>query len=394
MSIVKPVILFLAVLVSIPSLFARDFFLGNPRTSSVSGPFQLESGTRCRLSGRPYEIIVHNDGRFSLKSLSDGTRFGPFQTVDNRLISVNSEIYCFNWNAASARSALQSGAVRKSEAERAYEADSKPVTVTGLTAEPARPKRLAAPNETPPRHVPAKDLVHLPEPEESFSGNIWFAPHYTTPVKWKINSKRGKQSDIERLCGGGDIGWNSWKAQLSVSPSVKSGGIVPTDDGSASIDDGTGWSLALGYNRPFLFESGWSANAGLRGMLRKDKGTLSSSSFVADSQADTNGVYSVSKKKASTSVSMTELSLWVDLGLSYTYEDWCLYSEFSFQPFSDYSVSGNLSYAGEEMSLEAERASPVAFRIGGWYVYDQMRIFADVTLSSDTIFRIGCGFSF
>lgn len=382
----------MAVIFSVTSLFARDFVLGNPRTSTVFGPYRFVTGARGRLGGVPYEIVVHKDGRFSFKSLSDGKTFGPFQAVDNRLVNIDSEMYCFNWNAADARNALVSQ--KKSAAERAYEADSRPVKVADLPPEPAKPTRLEAPEEQPARSVSPKNLTDLPDPAEFCMVYAWLAFLDRTAVDWKINSKKGKQSDIERISLGSDLSWNCWIAQLSLSPSVKTGEIVPTNDGNANIDSGTGWSLALGYNRPFLFESGWSANAGIRGMMRQDKGDMSSLSYVISSQADTNGVYTLEKTSATTSVTLTELSLWVDLGLSYSYENWGVYSDFSFQPVSEYNVSGDLSYAGEKLKLDAERANPIAIQIGGWYQYDIYRFFIDMTFASDTQIRIGCGFQF
>lgn len=395
MQFIKKISLFFIVMCfTVTSLMARDFFLGNTRTSVVYGPFRFENGLRARLSGEPYELLVHTDGRFSLKSLSNARQFGPFQAVDNRLIGLNGEMYCFNWNAASLRKKNTSSATRKSAAERAYEADSAPVAVPDLPPEPEMPARLEAPEEQPVRRVTPKNLTELPDPSEIRLVYAWLALLDRTPMDWSIASKKGKQSSIERITVGGDLSWNCWLAQVSLSPLVKSQGIIPSDDGDAKIDSGTGWSLALGYNRPFLFESGWAANAGIRGMIRQDKGDISSSSYVTDSHADTNGVFSISRQGASSSISLTELSLWVDVGLSYSYDVWGVYSDFSFQPVSEFNISGDLPYGGGKLKLDADRASPVAVQIGGWYQYEQYRFFADLTFASDTLFRIGCGFQF
>lgn len=381
-----------AVVVAV-SVFARDFTLNHPRTSTLFGPYRFQTGARARLGGVPFEIKIHDENDFSFKSLSDGKVFGPFQAVPNRLVKIEGEIYVFNWDHNTVEHAVPVKPV-KSAAEKAYEADSAPIVVPDLPPEPEKPTRLEIPEDQHKIFVPPKNLADLPDPSESLEVLAWLAFVDTTPIDWEINSKKGKKTEIDRVTLGGDINWNCWRAQIALSPSVKSGGIVPTDDGDAKIDSGSGWLLALGYDRPFLLESGWSVNAGIHGMIRQDKGDLVSDSYVIDSQADTNGVYSMSMKHASSSVTLTEMSLWVDLGLSYTYDSWCIYGNFSFEPFSEYDVSGDLLYGGTVLELDAERNSPISMKVGGWYLFGQYRFFADMTFFADMRFRIGCGFPF
>ena len=69
----------------------------------------------------------------------------------------------------------------------------------------------------------------------------------------------------------------------------------------------------------------------------------------------------------SSSITIRELSLWIDLELAYSEDNWGAYAGVYIQPVSDYNVSGSVHYGEGSLPLDAERALPIDVTAGGWY---------------------------
>ena len=368
--------------------FAGEVFsFQNLRDSSIQGPYRLRKGERIRLGGVTYEVLTPSAGRVSFKSLSNGVVYGPIQAVDGRIGVVGNASYCLreaSGNAVKAASPQRQTSTRRNE--------------PFVPQPPEMPAPIEVPEQQTQTLVKPKDLRPRPDSPSVFRVLGWLAPIDNTSVDWKIDSSKSGDGAIERTSIGGDAEWNNWIASVSLSPFVECGEIASGGSGvtGASLEDGTGWSLAAGYRRVFLSEGGWTAMAGLRGQIRQDSGDLSVQSVILRDDTDTNGVVNVKSEHHVQSSSMTirELSLWIDISLEYATDIWGAYAGVCIQPVSAYNVSGSVHYGEGSLSLDAERATPIDVMAGGWYYFDVWRVFADLTVGSDIRFRLGCGYDF
>ncbi len=375
-------------------LFASLSFAGevfsfqNLRDSTVFGPYRLRYGEKINIGGTTYEVLTSSAGRVSFKSLSNGVVYGPIQTVDKRIGVIGNGSYRLL--------EMPDDYVSNTPAHAPHAArTAAPPSEPFVPQPPAMPELIEVPEQKPQTLVPPQDLRPLPKTEAVFRILGWYAPIDNSSVDWKIDSSKSGDGEIERSTIGADVEWNNWIASASFSPSVECGDIAKgggTITG-ASLEDGIGWSIAGGYRRAVLSEGGWIAKIGLRGQIRQESGDLSVQSVSRFDETDTNGVVSVRSVYRTRTSSMTvrELSLWIDMEISYSSDDWGLYTLLSFQPISEFSVSGSI-YSGGHLSIDAERPLPLDVTAGCWYGFNGWRIFADITLAADTRFRMGCGF--
>ena len=373
-------------------LFASLSFAGevfsfqNLRDSSIQGPYRLRKGDRISLDGMTYEVETPSTGRVSFKSIANGVVYGPIQAVDGRIGVIGNASYCL-------REAADSAAVVTPPPQRTDTAKE-----PFVPQPPAMPALIEVPEQKAQTLVKPKDLRPLPASKPVFRILGWFAPMDNTPIDWKIDSSKSGDGDIERTTIGGDAEWNNWIASVSLSPTVECGDIASGGTGvtGASLEDGTGWSIAGGYRRIFLSEGNWSAKAGLRGQIRQESGDLSVHSVIRSDEMDTNGVFTVKSERRTqtSSITLREIALWIDIELTYTEDDWGAYAGISIEPVSEYDVSGSIHYGEVNLSLDAERPLPVDVTAGGWYGFDNWRIFADLTLGADTRLRLGFGYNF
>ena len=368
--------------------FAGEVFsFQNLRDSSVQGPYRLRNGARIHLGGVDYEVLTPSAGRVSFKSLSNGVVYGPIQAVDGRIGVVGNASYCL-------REAADNEAVVAPRPQQAANTRPDPF----VPPPPAMPAMIEVPEPQTQTVVKPKDLRPLPDSPSIFRLSGWLAPIDNSSVDWKIDSSKSGDGDIERTTIGGDVEWNNWIASVAFSPTVECGDMASGGTGvtGVSLEDGTGWSLAGGYRRVFLSEGNWSAKAGIRGQIRQESGDLSAQSVIRREETDTNGVVSVKSEHLtqSSSITIRELSLWIDLELTYSEDNWGVYAGVYIQPVSDYNVSGSIHYGEGSLPLDAERALPIDVTAGGWYGFERWRVFADITVGTDTRLRLGCGYDF
>ena len=363
------------------------FSFQNLRDSTVQGPYRLQKGERIVLAGTTYEVLTPSQGRVSFKSLANGVVYGPIQAVDGRIGVVGNASYCL-------RAAADNATVASSRPLQAANARPDPF----VPQPPAMPAMIEVPETQTQMLVKPKDLRPLPESKSVFRILGWLAPIDNTPVDWKIDSSKSGDGDIERTSIGADAEWNNWIASVALSPFVECGDIASGGKGvtGASFEDGMGWSLAGGYRRAFLEEGGWTARAGVRGQIRQESGDLSVNSVIYRDETDTNGVVTVTSERRTETSSLTvrELSIWIDIELEYAADNWGAYAGVSIQPISEFNVSGSIHYGNGSLSLDAERAMPIDVIAGGWYGFDRWRVFADLTIGADTRLRLGCGYDF
>ncbi|NLF85912.1 MAG: hypothetical protein GX571_07380, partial [Lentisphaerae bacterium] len=93
-------------------------------------------------------------------------------------------------------------------------------------------------------------------------------------------------------------------------------------------------------------------------------------------------------------VTVTELALWLDMGLSYSREWWGLFGSLNLQPLGSLDVEGGLNLDGQKLSIEAERSQPLAFGFGAWAGVSPWRGFADYTVGTESSLRIGVMYDF
>ena len=374
-------------------LFASLSFAGevfsfqNLRDSKVHGPYRLRKGAKIVLDGTAFEVDTPSAGRVSFKSLSNGVVYGPLQAIEGRIGVIGNASYCLH--EAPEDAAVTTPPPTPPAAHRQEPFVPQP---------PAMPTLIDVPEQQTQTFVKPQDLRPLPDSPPVFRVLGWLAPVDHSSVDWKIDSSKSGDGEIERTSIGGDIEWNNWIASLSLSPSVECGDIASGGNGitGASFKDGTGWSIAGGYRRALLSEGGWTAKAGLRGQIRQESGDLSVNSVNRFDETDTNGVVTVRSVRSTqaSSITIRELSLWIDLEIAYAEDNWGFYTDVSFQPLSEYSISGSIHFGEVDLSIDAERALPISVTAGAWYGFDRWRFFADMTLAADTRFRLGCGYDF
>jgi hypothetical protein len=363
-----------------------SFSLVNVRDSRTYGPFDAKNGARAVIAGVPYSIQVTQGERVSFTSVATGAQWGPLQLVEGRLGVIGNGTY----KVVSVTSTPAQGGNAAASAGAAHD--------PFVPAPPAMPQMIDIPEQQPKRTVAPLDLPSLPKARSQLRVAGWIAPIDNTPVDWKIASKGAGDGAIERTSFGAEIDWRGWGFAASVSPMVKCDGIVADGTGlsGVSIEDGTGWAASLGYKRPFLVEGGWSALAGVRGLVRKDSGDLKSSSLVSTGETDTNMVGNVKSeyRSSKSSADITEISFWIDLELAYEGECWGTWLGLSIEPVCEYDVSGHIPFGGDKLSLKAKQSTPIAGIFGGWYEYEGVRFFADVAVGANRLVKIGCSHDF
>lgn len=356
-----------------------SFTLTDIRDLRTYGPFPRMDGAKASIGGADYRIKMQWQGRISFVSLSSGVEWGPIQIIEGRLGVIGGKTYKVSLSATGQPSA---GTRRTGSGASSF-----------VQQPPAMPEMIEIPEPQPRRSVAPLDLPLLPKTEDILMASAWLAPVDNEPADWKINSKSAGDGDIKRISVGAAIDWREWRLSGSYSPSVKGDGIRSGGTGlvNASLDDGTGWAIGIRYMRPFLIEGGWSAKAGIRGMLRRDSGDLKSSSLVSSGESDTNIVGNVksSYENRTTTAEFTELSLWIDLELAYSGNGWGAKAGISMVPISEFDISASIPYGHSSIKLDAERSTPIAVSAGGWYEYEDWRFFSDLSFGADSMFRMG-----
>ena len=357
---------------------ASPFYLSETKSHALYGPFTLYDGAKIRVAGTLYSLSVAGD-RITFGGVPGGP-FGPYQTVNGRIMRIGDSMYSFFW-----KDAVRTQPVAPVRAPEPPIAEFDPM--------PPMPERIEVP-EPESRHVEPLDLPPLPDATKPVSWFAWVAPVDNTPIEWKIESAKGNETDYKRTSLGGGLAINSWFSSLRLSTGGKSGDIVKKGMGvtSSSLSDGTGFALEAGYKRPFLSQNGWVASGGIYGMLRRDKADLKTRSLIHTSETDTNNVTNIKSyyRTRTSSLKLTEYTLGLDIDLAYVTDFWSAYVGVLIQPLSSLDVSGGLPYGDDDLKLEASHDDPLAARIGGWYEMDAgWRITAEAIFGMETLIRLG-----
>ena len=243
---------------------AESFTLQAVRTDRVFGPYLLQDGERAQVDGQWYQMRIVPPDRLSFISLASGRVYGPVQTIEGRMLELHGQMYAFSWRVGNATPAA---AARE--------------LPPPLPPPPPRPASIPIPPLANP--APPRPRTPLPTPSTEWQAVVWMAPFHDSAIDWKVDGKRGRQSDLSRTTFGGAMSWHGWTASLGLSPSVTGGALLPygMDVTEAELDDGTGWSVSLGYRRPLLRQGRWEATGGGRFSISQDKLDLKSTTAVA-----------------------------------------------------------------------------------------------------------------
>ena len=361
------------------------FTLTETLGKTTHGPFTLFNGARIRLDGTLYKVSISGDDRITFTA-PGGAAYGPYQPVPGRLMRIGNATYAYDGsNAASSRPV----------GTRPVGADLQSASAPIATFDPLPPPpdRIEIPPETPQRTAPALDLPALPDPASTRIWSLWFAPIDNTPFKWTVEKVSGNKKDFERTSVGAGLTLFSWFAEADYALSGKSGSIVPSGLGftGAAIDDASGFSVSLGYKRPFIREGSWTASAGILGRYRQDKGDITSSALVSTGEADTNELGNVISKYETrkSSVKITEKALRLDFDLAYQYYDFHAFAGLRVQPLSSVSVSGTLPYGEDDLKLSAKHDDAIGVVFGGTVdLKAGFYLSADLTLGYETRLRL------
>ncbi len=375
-------IFFIALSVALTTFASDKFSLTPVGENNAARVYTLYNGARIYLNGVIYEISTGDDGRITFIDPASGKNYGPFQAVNGRIMRIGNKTYSFNTESVSDQKITQT--------EEAPIATFDPL--------PPIPEKLEV-TEEKKRSVRAKVLTDLPSAQRPFEVSAFFSPTDITPIEWSANSGKANNTDIERSTFGTTFSYNSWFADLTLSSDIKGGQILPSSIAVSDCiaDGGSGWSVGIGYKRPFLKENNWIASAGLYGKIRKDELDISYTALRNTGFADTNifGNVEYENKSYKGTIEVTEKILRVDLELAYVAFNYSFYVACLIQPYSDISVSGTLSGVGDGISLSAKHNDPIAVKFGGTVFLNKgFKIFSDLTLGYETRLRIGIGKNF
>lgn len=383
------VLILLAILFSGAAYSATKFNLISIKDKRQTGPYTLYNGSQVRIDGLLYELRI-KDGRITFTDISSKAVYGPFQLVEGRIMRIGTTAYALTTKNIANNEETQPEDPQKKEVEKPI-AEFEPL--------PPRPEMIPIPKENARRSVAPLDLPKLPDATKPFSLALWLSPLNKNTVDWSVETLHGMKADIERVSFGTLLSLNSYLLDFEYTPSLEGGSILPygVEIANSRIDDGSGYSLSLGYKRPFIKEGRWTAQAGVYGRYRKDELNINTTSLVPTGVADTNelgNVYSVYKTDVST-VKITELTLGIDLELSFSEDHFGGYANVLIQPISEMKTSGALVSNNKELSVSAAHETPLAFKFGGWFKIEKdWKIFGEVIVGFEDIFRLGLTRSF
>lgn len=387
-------VLILCVLLTGVAVAAERFTLVSIDSDTTAGPYTLFGGAKVRIAGELFELRIGNDERVTFVSVGSQKRYGPFQPVDGRIMRIADVSYVFRSVGEAERKKVNSGARSSSAVSGATPALDPTAPIATFDPLPPPPERIAIPAEDPRRTVAPLDFPALPDATSPLAWQFWLAPIDSTPLKWKIEGDAGNKTDLERVSLGGAITWNAWLAEVQVSMNEKSGRIVP--DGLAlsdcSLDGGSGFAFAVGYQRPFVVDGPWVASAGLYGRIRREEADLSVNLLHETSMIDTNIVGNVvyASDIGSSTIKISETSLRLNLQLAYETEIWSAMAGVIVQPICEVEVSGDIPNGNSTLSLSAEHDEPLGVRLGVTAnAADMFEIFGDITLGLERYVRVG-----
>ncbi len=276
------------------------FTLQDTRSQRVYGPFALREGEMVKIDARSYPLNLLGNGRVVLVDRGQRKVYGPIEPVEGRLVEIEGRMYEFSY-----RETANAGGPPVAPEWR-------PVA---NSRRPPPPKLIPIPEEPAPAAPPP--LTRLPEQEDELRVSLWLAPRHDTAMKFKVGGQRANDFDISRTTLGGEVNWRGWRGSLLLSPSVSGHELLPQgmDVERSKLEDGTGWRVAAGYTQPLMRREGWLVEGGVYTALARDSLKLKTKSIVGS--GGTNDTIDVSYSEFKDDITITELSLWLDLKLSY-----------------------------------------------------------------------------
>jgi len=157
-------------------------------------------------------------------------------------------------------------------------------------------------------------------------------------------------------------------------------------------ESGTGWRLGAGYIYEVFEESSWGTSVSLRGELSHDEVDLRFTSLQDDRSS--SNAYDLVYASDSTTVGIDEAAVWAAMRVFYAPGEWGMYFDVAGTLFSSVTVDGEFSVTGVDYELEADRTHPLMGTVGGWYDLDRWRVYADLSVGTDTGVRIGTRYAF
>jgi hypothetical protein len=191
----------------------------------------------------------------------------------------------------------------------------------------------------------------------------------------------GWQAELD-LFTGGELDGDLLESGLSVS--------------GATLENGSGWRIEGGYQHNVFWEDGWRVALGGRGSYQRDTADLTAR--VLTSAAPTIGTNGVVEnptfefESEVASVEIGEAGLWLDAQLDYVSTRWGVKAAVHWMAISAMDVSGSLVTQDGTYELDAERTHPIVVSAGAHVGGDPWRVFTEIALGSDFIWRFGGGY--
>ena len=391
-----------AVSIVCPSLAAEaaGFMLVQSRTGKSFGPFEARQGYIARIGSTEYRIGIEGNSRLVFVNVATGREFGPLDFVAGRMVEINGALYTLR----EASPALRTESTYAPQARIASNTEIVRNTHEGDYAPPPVPPpvvseidAMAGQSRTIAKHP------DFPSADPGLCVYGWIDPVHVIPYKWEVGGKKAKKASLDYFSVGANSIWNGWTFDFSLIGGAGTGSIVQSGLAvdSASLDDGSGFSVGGGYSHPFMRNGPWEIDGGVRVFytsLGMDMDGRAMTTYATTTATNIFGEVSTSEQKkyasSKTSADFTEWGVWLDFGATRTYDAWLFKGGVSIAPFTDAEVDAKLHGGSTDYSIKASRQFPLSGWLGAEWGLDSWRYSATITFGSDNMIRLGALYVF
>ena len=384
----------------------RCFWLTETITGQTIGPIVNKPGHRFTVDRRQWIVMEAAPGEISFADSKTLGLEGPYDLIEQRIIGLGKKAYVFTRIQDFEGTDPDKSVAVLSQAVRApaQSADTEKPWTKDL---PARWVLAPVPSTNPGTYRANNEQWSLQQTFVSPSVLLFAEPLHKIECDWKLGGQLGKtKSELETKRYGIAGQWRGIEAEAGIASGGKVSDTLVEDGPLVSdlkLGDCDGWFAALGYRYSFEIEKQWGVAFSVQASYESMDGTLSAS--VAAEKALALGLgdavsaeeqtpgYGFIKWKNNTSWDRFDL----DLAVALTYDEWYWGGSGSvvLNCLSEFSADGSLPVLESEYKLDAERTSPISFRISGWYSpADHLALEGSLTVGGETSLRLGVSYFF
>lgn len=384
----------------------RCFWLTETITGQTIGPIVNKPGHRFTVDRKQWIVMEADPGKISFAEARSLSLEGPYDLVEQRIIGLGKKAYVFTQIEDYTGSDPDKSVAVLSQAVRApaQRADAEKPWTKDL---PARWVLAPIPSTNPGAYRENNEKWTLQQTFLSPSVLLFAEPVHKIECDWKLGGQLGKtKSELETKRYGVAGQWCGIMAEAGIASGGKVSDTLVEDGPLVSdfrLGDCDGWFAALGYRYSFEIEKQWEVAFTIQASYESFDGTLSAS-IAAEKALELGLEDSAPVGEQTSSYGFMEWknnASWdrfdVDLAVSLAYDEWYWGCSGSMllNCLSEFSADGSLPVLGTEYKLDAERTSPISFRVSGWYSpVDHLALEGALTVGGETSLRLGVSYFF